>query len=355
MKKIVLLSVFCFILASCAPASSISGPVKPVSVVLAAATATQPAVVPATQPAATQLPEATEAPTVVAASDTSTATPQANATDEVPDFDHIVLIMLENEYYQDVIGNAEMPHLNAMAKQNVLLSNYHAVSHPSLPNYLALVSGSTQGISSDCLTCFIDQPNLADELEASGRTWKSYQESMPSPCFIGDLHAYAQMTNPFLYFDSIRKDATRCDRSIVPLSQLDSDLTANQLPNFSLVMPNLCDSGHSCLAATADNWVNEMVVKLQASPALGQNSLIVITFDEGMEHDTAGVDNKTQGQVAAVLISPMARQSFIDSSTYSHYSLLKTFLTAWNLPALGNTADDSVQPIVAPWKTQAGQ
>jgi phosphatidylinositol-3-phosphatase len=343
MKKIVLLSVFALVLASCAPASSIAWPAQPVPVVFAAATATQP-------------PVATLEPTVAAtATATPIATPQVSATDIIPNFDHIVLILLENEYYQDVIGNAQLPHLNALAQQNALLSNYFALGHPSLPNYLALVSGSTQNVTSDCMNCFVDQPNLADEIEASGRTWKSYQEGLPAPCFIGNAGLYAQWTDPFLYFDSIRLDKTRCDRSIVSFTQLNSDLAANQLPNFSWIMPNLCDSGHSCNAAQADNWVNGMVAKLQASPALGQNSLIVITFDEGVERNTAGVNADTRGQIAAVLISPVVRQGFNDPAHYSHYSLLKTILTAWKLPALGNTAQDSVQAIVEPWATQLGQ
>jgi hypothetical protein len=230
------------------------------------------------------------------------------------------------------------------------LSNYFAVDHPSLPNYLALVSGSTQDVKDDCNDCFVNQPNLADEIEASGRTWKSYHESMPSPCFVGNKAPYVQMSNPFLYFDSIRLDQARCDRSIVPLQQLDSDLAANQLPNFSLVIPNMCDSGHACQAGTADTWVNSMVAKLQASPALGQNSLIVITFDEGVKRDT---NAKTRGEVATVLISPLARQGFNDTTAYSHYSLLKTILAAWKLPDLGETQQSSTQPIQAPWILQS--
>ena len=117
-------------------------------------------------------------------------------------------------------------------------------------------------------------------------------------------------------------------------------------------MPNLCNSGHSCDPTTADNWVNEMVTKLLASPVLGQNSLIVITFDEGVEHGTTA---NPRGQVPAILISPLARQSFTDVTSYSHYSLLKTILMAWNLPALGQTARDSIQPIIVPWNMQEGQ
>jgi phospholipase C len=274
----------------------------------------------------------------------------------IPNFDHIVLIMLENRSYSDAIDGQQMPQLAALAKQNVLLTNYFAVTHPSLPNYIALMSGSTQGITSDCTTCFVNQPNLADEIEASGRTWKAYLEDMPSPCFVGNSGNYAQKHDPLLYFDSVRLNAARCDRSIVPLTSLDGDLANNTLPNFAYIMPNLCNSGHDCSAATADTWVRAMVVKLQGSPALGKNSLIIIAFDEGSDKSTAGccgLPKPAGGQVAVVLISPTVLPDMSDNTAYSHYSLLKTILTAWSLPALGKTAQ--AQAITAPWTGQVSQ
>jgi hypothetical protein len=273
----------------------------------------------------------------------------------LPNFDHIVLIMLENRDYSNAMDGTQMPKLAALAKQNVLLSNYFAVTHPSLPNYIALMSGNTLGITSDCTNCFVNQSNLADEIEASGRTWKAYLEGLPSPCFIGDSGNYAQKHDPLLYFDSVRLNAARCDRSILPLTSLDGDLANNKLPNFSYIMPDLCNSGHNCSAATADQWVGGMVAKLQGSPALGKNSLIMIAFDEGSTQDTAsccGMPSQAGGQVAVVLISPTASKGFSDNTPYSHYSLLKTILTAWNLPALGNTAQAATQPIEAPWTGQ---
>jgi hypothetical protein len=259
-------------------------------------------------------------------------------------------MVLENRDFKDVIGSVHMPYLNALAQQNVLLSNYFAVRHPSLPNYIALTSGSTQNITSDCTDCFVNQPNLADLIEASGRTWKTYQEDMPSPCFVGDADPYYQKHNPFIYYDSIRLNAARCNQSIVPLNQLDTDLAANKLPNFSFIMPNICNSGHDCPPETADTWVNQIVTKLRASPSLGKNSLIIITFDEGNAQSTGsccGLGSKAGGQVATVLISPKAHQAFVDGTAYSHYSLLKTILIAWNLSDLGQTV--SSQPIEAPW------
>src|SRR5512140_1318409 len=275
----------------------------------------------------------------------------APETVEVPSFDHVVLILLENKSYNTVIGSAKMPHLNDLARRNVLLTNYFAVAHPSLPNYIALVSGTTANITSDCTNCFLNHSNLADLLDASGHTWKTYQEGMPSPCFVGDAKPYYQKHDPFIYFDSIRNDAARCDRSVVPLTALDADLAANQLPNFALIMPDNCNSSHSCPASTADDWVNSMVSKLQSSTALGQKSLIIITFDEGSEGSKASCCGLPSGggQVATVLISPLAKAGFQDNTAYSHYSLLKTILMAFKLPGLGATGPAATQAIIAPW------
>ncbi len=272
---------------------------------------------------------------------------------EVPSFDHIILILLENKSYQSVIGSNSMPNLNQLARQNVLLTNYFAIAHPSLPNYIALVSGTTANISSDCTKCYVNQPNLADLLDSSGHSWKTYQENMPSPCFVGDAKPYYQKHDPFIYFDSIRLNSSICDRSVVPLTTLDTDLANNQLPNFAFIMPNYCDSGHSCPASTADQWASNMVSKLQASPALGQKYLIIVTFDEGSDSSQASCCGLGSGggQVATILISPLAKHGFQDNTPYSHYSLLKTILAAWKLPDIGQTGPASTQPIIAPWVT----
>lgn len=369
MKKLILYSIFCLVLTACSPLSytNIKGQTG------TGATGTQtpsqgglptaPALA-ATKPAAaastTQSPQAT--PTTRAATKTkapkSTSTAKVQPTQataanaKVPNFDHIILIVLENEDYETVIGNSHMPFFNALAKQNVLLLNDFAVRHPSLPNYIALMSGNTHNITSDCTDCFVNAPNLADLIENSGRTWKAYEEDMPSPCYIGNSGDYAQKHNPLIYFDSIRLNPTRCQRSIVPIAQLDSDLTANQLPNFSFIMPNLCNSGHDCSLDVADKWVNAMVTKLQDSTALGQKSLIIITFDEGNSKSTAsccGMSAKAGGRIATVLISPLAKPGFTDGTPISHYGLLKTILLSWNLPDLGNTKNTDTQAITQPW------
>lgn len=278
---------------------------------------------------------------------------------KIPAFDHVVLIVLENRDYNQVIGSADMPNLNAWAKQDVLFSQYYAVAHPSLPNYLALVGGSTFGITTDCTNCWVSQPSLADLLDEGRLTWKYYGEGMPSPCFVGNADKYTQKHNPFIYFDNIRAGKARCESNLVPMSQLKQDLSANQMPNFSIIMPDLCHSGHDCNLKTADQWLKQVVDQLQApqassqtSSALGEKRMIFITFDEGAKSNKqpcCGLKS-TGGQVAAVMISPQAKAGFEDSTPLTHYSLLKTILRAWDLPDLGNTANPQTLTIQDAWK-----
>ncbi len=352
MKKIFLLTIVCLLLAACAPVELQASSINSVNPVALPPTPTPTSINPTASPTPDfgLTPSFVRKPTRIP-KPTNTPTPPPYQG-MIPNFDHIVLIVLENEGYQQVIGSPLMPNLNALAKQYVLLNNYFARTHPSLPNYISLVSGDTQKITSDCTTCFVNAPNLADEIEASGRTWKSYEESMPSPCFIGDANPYAQKHDPFIYFDSIRNNPARC-QNIVPLTQLDTDLAANQLPNFSFITPNLCNDGHNCSVQVADKWLAQMVTKLQSSSALGQNSLIAIVFDESATDSTTsccGMPTKAGGQVAAILISPLAKPGYADNAPYSHFSMLKTFLAAWNLPDLGKTKMPQTQPIVNPWK-----
>jgi hypothetical protein len=282
------------------------------------------------------------------------AAPQTltNVDARVPDFDHIIVIILENQDYQEVIGNPSMPVFNQMTDQNVLLTHYYAITHPSLPNYIGMISGDTYGITTDCKDCLIHQTSLPDLLEANGRTWKAYEENIPSPCFLGNSGNYVQKHDPFIYFDLIQKNVKRCKEHIVSLQTIDQDLQANQLPNFVFITPNLCDDAHSCTLATSDQFLSQMIQKLQASPSLGQNYLIFVAFDESRSDSSfcCGLSSKTGGHVAALLISPQAKSAFREDTPLSHYSLLKTILISWKLPMLGVTAKPSIQAITNPWR-----
>jgi hypothetical protein len=289
----------------------------------------------------TPIPSDTLAPTL-------TATPKPL----VPDFAHIVLIVFENKEFGTVIGNSNMPNFNRLAQEYTLLTQHYAVTHPSLPNYLAMVGGDTFGITSDCTKCFISAPNLADQIEVSGRTWKTYQEDMPEACYLGGTLAYAQKHNPFIYFDSIRLNTSRCENAVVPLAQLETDIQAQSLPDFVFITPNICNDAHDCPVGIADNWLGKLMDQLvPALDADGKPYLIVLTWDEGQgDHSCCDLPSKAGGRVATVLVSPQVKVGFQDDTPYTHYSLLKTIETAWGLTYLGHAAEDSNVPIIAPWK-----
>jgi phospholipase C len=273
----------------------------------------------------------------------------------IPDFAHIVILIFENKEYGTIIGNKSLPNFNHYAQTYTLLNAHYAITHPSLPNYLALIGGDTFGITSNCNDCYLDAASLPDLIEASGRTWRTYQERMPSVCYLGDAFKYAQKHNPFIYFTPVRENSERCQNGIVPLTQLDSDLAAKTLPNFIFITPDLCNSAHDsqdCPPRIADAWLGTMVPKLQGYlDGDGQPYLIILTWDEGQgDHSCCGLPEKAGGRVATVLISPQAKPAFEDETPYTHYSILKTISAAWHLPYLGHAADAGNVLIIAPWQ-----
>jgi hypothetical protein len=298
----------------------------------------------------------TQTPTSVPPTDEPAITPSPapTATPEplVPDFDHIVIIMFENKEFGTVIGNSRMPVYNELARKYTLLTQYYAVTHPSLPNYIALIGGDTFDIDTNCNDCFVNAISLPDLIEASGRTWRTYQEDMPEPCYLGDTHIYVQKHNPFIYFDPIRTDATRCEQSIVDLDALQADIDSGSLPNFIFITPNLCNDAHDCPVRFADVWLEELLGRLvPALEAEGPSYLLVLLFEEGQGNSSCcDLPAEAGGRVPVVLYSPLAKNGFEDDTPYTHYSLLKTIATSWGLPLLRHAADEAQTLIIAPWE-----
>jgi hypothetical protein len=260
--------------------------------------------------------------------------------------------MFENKEFGSVIGNPYMPTYNRLAREYTLLTQYYGIQHPSLPNYIALIGGDTFGIDKNCSDCFIDAPSLPDLIEASGRTWKTYQEDMPEPCFLRSTHLYAQKHNPFVYFDSIRLNPERCQRSVVPLNTLQTDIATNSLPNFLFIKPNICNDSHDCELDVSDAWLTNLLNTLiPALDATGQSYFIAMLFEEGQgDHTCCGLPAPGGGRVPVVLYSPLAKNGFEDPTPYTHYSLLKTISESWGLQYLGHAAEENHVLIVAPWK-----
>src|SRR6266508_4212582 len=187
-----------------------------------------------TSPSATHTPSPAPTPT-----NKPTAAP---APVHAPATPHIMLIVEENNSYSDIIGNAQLPYINSLAKKYGVATNWWALSHPSLPNYLAMISGSTWGNPADTTPQqnTYPGPTLVDELAAKHIAWKAYLEDMPVACDLKDTFspgAYDVNHNPFMYFASIRNNPAQCNR-VVPFTRLAGDLAANTAPPFIYVAPN---------------------------------------------------------------------------------------------------------------------
>jgi phosphatidylinositol-3-phosphatase len=264
--------------------------------------------------------------------------PAATAASPVPSFDHIVVVMFENKETGSILGSRAAPTFNAYARRYANLTGYYGVTHPSLPNYIALVSGSTHGITSNCTSCVVSGRNLADTIEASGRSWKAYAEGLPSPGFLGGWNGrYAKKHNPFPYFADIAQSKDRRAR-IVPFSQLGRDLAVGSLPDFAFVVPDMCHSMHDCSVSVGDAWLKRAVAPLLRIP----KTAVFILFDEGASHARGG--GHTPALVLGTAVRPGARYARVTS----HYGVLRTIEQAWSLPFLGRSA--LARPITGIWR-----
>jgi hypothetical protein len=259
----------------------------------------------------------------------------------VPRFAHVVLVVFENKERSQIVGNPAAPTFAALAQRYASLSRYDAVAHPSLPNYLALLSGSTQGISDDCTGCVVHARSLADTLAGAGRSWKVYAEDLPSSGFTGAFSGeYAKKHDPLVYFAAVlARPAWR--RRVMPFTQLARDVRRGALPDFSLIVPNLCDDMHDCSIATGDRWLRREIVPLLSSPALA-GGVVFVTFDEGATNLGGG------GNVETLVLGPLVRPGAVDACATNHYGLLRTIEQAWRLRLLGASAQ--AVPITGIWR-----
>jgi phosphatidylinositol-3-phosphatase len=261
------------------------------------------------------------------------------ATARVPCLRHVVVIVFENRSYGQVIGSAQARTFNRLARSGALLTRYYGVAHPSLPNYLAMVSGSTHGVTTDCIVCSVRARNLADQLDTAGRSWKVYAEGLPATGFAGPQSGrYVKRHNPFMYFAGISASPAR-RAHVVALTRLRGDVAAGRLPAFSLVVPDLCHDMHDCPVASGDAWLRRILPVLRPAGAA-----VFIVFDEGAVTDTAGGG----GHIPALVVGPAVRAGARSSAVLTHYSLLRTIEDTWRLPHLGRSI--AAAPITGIWR-----
>ncbi len=269
---------------------------------------------------------------------TATSTPLPRGAGGLPAFNHIYLVIMENEESTGIVGNPRAPYINRLIARYGLATRYTAVAHPSEPNYLALFSGSTHGVTDDG-TYNLSGRNLADQLEAHGRDWRVYEQNLPNPtsspaCFTAGSHSggpdgsgtYARKHNPAISFTDISGDPARCAK-IQSFSQLDPAAA-----DFELIVPNLCNDMHDCSVSHGDTFLKRFLPKILDSPAMA-GSVLFLTWDEGSTGAGGG------GRVATVVIGPGVPAGFTSSTSYDHYSLLRTIENAWGLGCLASTCE----------------
>jgi hypothetical protein len=262
---------------------------------------------------------------------------------------HVVVIVMENKEYGDVIGSPTAPYANALARRYASATRFYGVTHPSLPNYFALTAGTTFGVHSDCTDCPQSGDNIASQLEVAGLSWRAYMGGMPSPCFKGASSGqYAKKHDPFMYYPGVADDPSRCSK-VVPEAQLAGDLSAGQLPTFAFLAPGLCDDTHDCPVNSGDQYLARVVPAILR--ALGPNGFLVVTWDEGTSNKGCCGGLAQGGQIPTVIAGPGVRRGAQLASSYSHYSTLRTIEDALGLPALRNAGSSQVEPLTAAFKS----
>jgi len=252
------------------------------------------------------------------------------ASAQVPNFRHVFVIVMENKESTEVLGNPQAPYFNSLAHQYGIATNAFGVMHPSLPNYMAMTGGDTF-FTSDCVGCVTPAANLADRIEASGRTWTAYLEDMPSTCLATDSGLYVARHNPFVHYSNIVNDSARCNRSVVPFTRFSGDLAGSALADYVFIAPNLCNDMHDCSVAVGDAWLSTVVPQILQSAAF-TDSVLFITFDEGSSSINGG------GHIPMIIASRWTSSAFQSVTPVNHYSLLRTIEDAWGLAPLGQSA-----------------
>ena len=246
-----------------------------------------------------------------------------------PRVQHVITVVLENTDYEQALAQ---PFLAQLARNGGLLTNYSAVTHPSQPNYFALTAGSTFGTSNDRVT--VDARHIGDLVEAKGGTWKAYAEQYRGQC---DTEAqsgnYVRRHEPFISFKNVQSNPSRCQR-IVNAAQLQTDIAQGTLPSYALYVPDLKNDGHDTGVGRADRWLASTFGPLLQDPRFRQNTLLVVTFDEGQR------GNHVYTVVSGDAVAPGSTSN----APYNHFSLLRTTEQVLGLGTLGQA--DATAPVI---------
>lgn len=256
----------------------------------------------------------------------------ALAAETLPRLDHIVIVVEENRSFAQIIGNNDAPYLNVLAKRGVFFTNSFGVAHPSQPNYLALFSGTTRGITSNSCPLTLSGENLGSALLDKGLSFVSYSESMPEVGYEGCVYgAYRRKHNPAANW----KELAAFNQ---PFTSLPQDFT--QLPTVSLVIPDQRNDMHDGSIAQGDAWLAQHF-DAYAQWATTHNSLLVVTWDED--------DGSEGNRIATIFVGAMVKPGK-SAQRINHYTLLRMISEMYGLPYLGESAKE--KPVSGVWREE---
>lgn len=237
----------------------------------------------------------------------------------------VLTFMVENHSLDQM--RTSMPYVHQLATTYAYATNYTAIRHPSLPNYLAIASGSTKGITDDGdpSTHNLHGRTVFDQAIARGRTATIYADAMTSNCQRTSSYPYAVKHNPWPYFVDGRAN---CRRHDVPLSSLEHDVDAGTLPNAGMVIPDLVHDAHDSNLETSDAWIETQVKRIQTGPDWQSGHLaIVITADE---------DDRTSGNKVLTVVASRYQERRVVTTALTHYSLTRLYGSVLGARYLGN-------------------
>ncbi len=267
-------------------------------------------------------------------------------------YQHVIWVWMENHSSSSIIGSNQAPYINGLASSCGLATNYHNISHPSLPNYIAATSGLALGslgvFSGDC-NASRRCSTTASSIFGQGESWRAYEESMPSDCLRHDLGDYAVRHNPPPYYRSLSfckpRRTVRHGPKVsfdVPYGQLASDLASNALPAFSFITPNITDDMHNGSIQQGDTWLSQNLPGIFNSAEYRSGGVVVfVTWDEGEGGSSNNCATNTSDigcSVATIVASPSTPAGTQSGTLFNHYSLLRTTEALLGLRALGQAA-----------------
>src|SRR2546426_3541356 len=242
-------------------------------------------------------------------------------------FGHVFVVTEENHDYASVIGSSSMPYLNGLAQQYGLATQYYGNTHPSIGNYFMLATGQIIS-NNDGYSTIVTVDNVVRQLRAAGKTWKSYAEGLPSVGFTGATSGrYARKHNVFALLSDVVNDPVQVN-NLVPFTQFATDLTNGTLPDYSNIVPDLCNDAHDCSLATADTWLKNNIDPVIKSATFQRDGLLIIVFDESGSDNTNG-----GGRAVWVAVSPKTKPGYQSTAPYHHERTLRAVLRG-----LGETA-----------------